>query len=103
CALPSARVGARWAPVWCPRYWSEARELRRVTSHESRGLEHGHAEPEDPDPTEGVRLSPDRPVGSRDRRDRQAHGRGGQWTGAPAHTHRALRRVALSAREQDFA
>ena len=34
-----------------------------------------HGEPEDPDSAEGVRSSPDRPVGQRDRRDGQAHRR----------------------------
>ena len=56
---------------------------------------------EDPHPPEGLRLQADRPVGARDRRDRQAHRRDRQGPGAVAHAHAAFRHPALAARQQD--
>ena len=43
--------------------------------------------PENPHPPEGVRLQADRPVGARDRRNRQAHRRRRQGPGAAADAH----------------
>src|SRR6185295_12030377 len=62
-----------------------------------------NAKPTNQNPSQGIRLPADRPVGARDRRYGEAYRRGGPRPGASTDAQAALRPAALAAHRQGVA
>src|SRR3546814_801791 len=71
---------------------------QNLSLFQRRNLRHGG--PKDPDPAQGVRSSPDRPFGQRDRRNGQADRRAGARPDPAADQNRALHHPDVAARRQ---